>query len=93
MIAEFLVSHLGFRRGRFDCYIYTPTNGAILALYVDDMLLAGSSVRYGAGRGEFSRCDSAVTPARGQLLAVPPRPTGHGALAGQWGGAGILLSR
>ena len=33
-----------------------------------------SSVRYGAGRGGFSLCDPAVTPARGQLFAVPPRP-------------------
>ena len=32
------------------------------------------SVRYGAGRGGFSLCDPAVTPARGQLFAVPPRP-------------------
>jgi len=41
MIDEFLVSHLGFRQGRFDCCIYTHMNGIILALYVDDMLLAG----------------------------------------------------
>jgi len=33
-----------------------------------------NSVRYGAGRGGFSLCDPAVTPARGQLFAVPPRP-------------------
>jgi len=32
------------------------------------------SVRYGAGRGGFSLCDPAVTPARGQLFAIPPRP-------------------
>jgi len=40
-IDEFLVSHLGFQRGRFDCCIYTHTNSTILAHYVDDMLLAG----------------------------------------------------
>ena len=33
-----------------------------------------TSVRYGAGRGGFSLCDPAVTPARGQLFAIPPRP-------------------
>jgi len=33
-----------------------------------------TSVRYGAGRGGFSLSDPAVTPARGQLFAVPPRP-------------------
>jgi len=38
---EFLVSHLGFRWGRFDCCIYTHTKGTILTLYVDDILLAG----------------------------------------------------
>jgi len=32
------------------------------------------SVRYGPGRGGFSLCDPAITPARGQLFAVPPRP-------------------
>jgi len=32
------------------------------------------SVRYGAGWGGFSLCDPAVTRARGQLFAVPPRP-------------------
>jgi len=32
------------------------------------------SVLYGAGQGGFSLCDSAVTPARGQLFAVPPCP-------------------
>jgi len=32
------------------------------------------SVRYGAGQGGFSLCDPAVTPARGQLFAIPPRP-------------------
>jgi len=36
--------------------------------------LVPSSVCYGAGRGGFSLCDPAVTPARGQLFAVPPRP-------------------
>jgi len=50
------------------------------------------SVRYGAGRGGFSGCDHAITPVRGELFAVPPRPVGHGALAGQLGGAGIFLS-
>jgi len=40
-IVEFVVSHLGFRRGRFDCCICTHTNSTILALYVNDMLLAG----------------------------------------------------
>jgi len=41
MIDEFLVSHLGFRGGRFDTCIYTHTNGTILALYVHNMLLPG----------------------------------------------------
>ena len=50
------------------------------------------SVRYGAGQGGFSLCDPAVTLARGELFAVPPRPVCHAALAGLWGGAGILLS-
>jgi len=31
-------------------------------------------VRYGAGQGGLSLCDPAVTPARGQPFAVPPRP-------------------
>ena len=35
---------------------------------------ATGSVRYGAGRGGFALCDPAVTRARGQLFAVPPRP-------------------
>ena len=39
-IDEFLVSQLGFRRGRFDYSIYTHSNGTILALYVDNLLLA-----------------------------------------------------
>jgi len=39
-----------------------------------DELIVKISVRYGAGRGGFSLCDPAVTPARGQLFAVPPRP-------------------
>jgi len=33
---------MGFRRGRFDCCVYTHDNGTILALYVDDMLIAGA---------------------------------------------------
>ena len=40
-IDNFLVKQLGFKRGRFDCCIYTHTNGTILALYVDDLLIAG----------------------------------------------------
>ena len=36
--------------------------------------LGQSSFRYGAGRGRFSLCDPAITPAWGQLFAVPPRP-------------------
>jgi len=32
------------------------------------------SVRYEAGWGGFSLCDRAITPAWGQLFAVPPRP-------------------
>ena len=51
-----------------------------------------SSVRYGAGQGRFSLCDRSITPARGQLIAVPPRPVSHMALAGLWGGVGISLS-
>jgi len=54
--------------------------------------LVENSIGYGVGWGELSLCDPAVTPARGQLFAIPPRPVGHGALAGLWGGAGILLS-
>jgi len=33
---------MGFRQGRFDCCFYTHDNGRILALYVDDMLIAGA---------------------------------------------------
>jgi len=40
-INELLVSHLGFRPVRFDCCIYIHTNGTILALYINNMLLAG----------------------------------------------------
>jgi len=40
-IDEFLVKQLEFKRGRFDCGIYTHVNGTILALYVDDILIAG----------------------------------------------------
>jgi len=50
------------------------------------------SVRYRAGWGGFSLYDPGVTPARGQLFAVPRRPIWHGALVGLLGGAGILLS-
>ena len=42
-IDSFLLSQLGFCRGRFDCCVYTHPNGTILALYVDDMLIAGTS--------------------------------------------------
>jgi len=38
---NFLIRKLGFRRGRFDCCVYTHDNGTILALYIDDMLIAG----------------------------------------------------
>ena len=66
----------------------------ILVTYWNWIRWAGvsTSVRYGAGRGGFSLCDPAVTPARGQLFAVPPRTVWHGALAGLWGRAGILIS-
>lgn len=40
-IDNFLVQQYGFKRGRFDCYTYLDTNGTILALYIDDLLLAG----------------------------------------------------
>ena len=41
-IDSFLITKMGFGRGRFDYYIYTHDNGTILALYVDDMLIAGT---------------------------------------------------
>ena len=41
-IDNFLITKMGFRRGRFDCCVYTHDNGTILALYVDDMLIAGA---------------------------------------------------
>jgi len=40
-IDKFLITKMGFRRGRFDCCVHTHNNGIILALYVDDMLIAG----------------------------------------------------
>ena len=43
-------------------------------------------------RAGFSLCDPDLTPARGQLFALPPRPVSDRALAGLCGGAGILLS-
>jgi len=42
MINKFLITKMGFRQGRFDCGIYTHDNGTILALYIDDMLIAGA---------------------------------------------------
>ena len=36
--------------------------------------LQPTNVRYGAGRGGFSLWDPAITPARGQLVAVPLCP-------------------
>ena len=41
-IDNFLITRMGFRRGRFDCCVYTYDNGTILGLYVDDMLIAGA---------------------------------------------------
>ena len=41
-IDNFLITRMGFRRGRFDCCVYTHDNGMILALYIDDMLIAGA---------------------------------------------------
>ena len=40
-IDNILVQQLGFKWGRFDCCIHTHTNGTILALYIDDLLIAG----------------------------------------------------
>ena len=37
-----LITKMGFRRGRFDCCVYTLDNGTILGLYIDDMLIAGA---------------------------------------------------
>ena len=37
-----LIRKMVFRQGRFDCCVYTHDNGTILALYVDDMLIAGA---------------------------------------------------
>src|SRR5207302_6090904 len=42
-IDSFLLSKLCFCRGRFDRCIYTYPNSTILALYLDDMLIAGTS--------------------------------------------------
>jgi len=39
---NFLITKIGFPRGRFDCYVNTVDNGIILALYIDDMLIAGA---------------------------------------------------
>ena len=41
-INNFLITRMGFRRGRFDCCVYTHDNRIQLALYVDDMLIAGA---------------------------------------------------
>jgi len=42
-IDAFLIGEMGFRRGRFDCCIYTDERGSVLALYVDDILITGTS--------------------------------------------------
>ena len=41
-IDNFLITKIGFCRGRFGCCVYTHDNGTILALYVNDMLIAGA---------------------------------------------------
>jgi len=41
-IDNFLITKMGFRQGRFGCCVDTHDNGTILALYVDDMLIAGA---------------------------------------------------
>jgi len=41
-IDNLLITKMGFCHGRFDCGIYTHDNRTILALYVDDMLIAGA---------------------------------------------------
>jgi len=38
-----LIAKIGFCCDRFDCCIYTQYNGTILAFYVDNMLIAGTS--------------------------------------------------
>ena len=40
-IDNFLITRIGFCRGRFDWCVYNQDNRTILALYVDDMLIAG----------------------------------------------------
>jgi len=42
-IDAFLIGKMGFRCGRFDCCIYTDEGGTVLALYVDDILITGTS--------------------------------------------------
>jgi len=42
-IDAFLIGKMGIRRGRFDCCIYTDEHGSVLALYVDDILITGTS--------------------------------------------------
>jgi len=42
MIDNFLITKMRFSRGRFDCCIYTDDNRMILALDIDDMLIAGA---------------------------------------------------
>jgi len=41
-IDNFLITKMGFCRGRFDCCVYTHNNGMILTLYVYDMLIVGA---------------------------------------------------
>ena len=41
-IDNFLITRMGFCRDRIDCCVYAHDNGTILALYVDDMLIAGA---------------------------------------------------
>ena len=52
----------------------TQSENMLILLPKSKPMSLSASVRYGAGRGGFSLCDPAVTPARGQLFAVPPRP-------------------
>jgi len=42
-INAFLIGEMEFRHGRFDFCIYTEERGSVFALYVDDILITGTS--------------------------------------------------
>jgi len=60
--------------GEYTCHVHRIFNPSQLSYQGLIRIVRGTSVRYGPGRGGFSLCHPAVTPASGELFAVPPCP-------------------